>query len=247
MIRTVIRNILKPFSFLPAILLMYMIFQFSSQPGEISSQLSYRVSHKIVVTVDRALHAGMEDWEVDLWISRIHGPVRKLAHMAEYFALAVAVSFPLYVYGIRGIRLMLLAGLICVGFSCSDEYHQAFVSGRSPSVRDVAIDSFGIFWGIIFVRIAGWTGRKTIFLPLSGKNRPARSRTSYNKKKEVPEEMYMPPVPPREPLSGQYPYPAPGYQPPVFDGHIPPAPGYMPPADDPDDPFRDWMDDYRSG
>lgn len=82
--------------------------------------------------------------------------------MTEYFALAVAVSFPLYVYGLHGFLLMLVAGIICVGFSCGDEYHQSFVAGRSPAVKDVCIDSFGVFWGIILVRIIGWTGRKTI-------------------------------------------------------------------------------------
>ena len=62
-------------------------------------------------------------------------------------------------------RLMLTAGIICVGFACGDEYHQSFISGRSPAVKDVCIDSFGVFWGIILVRIIGWTGRKTIFRP----------------------------------------------------------------------------------
>lgn len=160
-----IRTLLKPFSFVPALLLMYMIYSFSAQPGEVSSQLSYKVSYKIVETVDQALNAGMADWEIDTWVYRIHGLVRKLAHMTEYFALAVAVSFPLYVYGVHGIWLMLLAGFICVGFACGDEYHQSFVEGRGPSMRDVAIDSFGVFWGIILVRIVGWTGRKTIFRP----------------------------------------------------------------------------------
>ena len=87
--------------------------------------------------------------------------------MTEYFALAVSVAFPLYVYGLRGIWLMLVAGFICVAFSCGDEYHQSFVAGRSPSKRDVMIDSIGIFFGVILTRIIGWTGRKTIFRPFS--------------------------------------------------------------------------------
>lgn len=173
-----VRTLLKPLSFVPALLLMYMIYSFSAQPGEVSSQLSYKVSYKIVETVDQTLDADMADWEIDTWVYRIHGLVRKLAHMAEYFALAVAVSFPLYVYGVRGIWLMLLAGFICVGFACGDEYHQSFVEGRGPSVRDVAIDSFGVFWGIILVRIVGWTGRKTIF-------RPRKKRSKHSETQNV--------------------------------------------------------------
>ena len=40
--------LLKPLSFLPALLVMYMIFSFSSQDGTESGQLSYKVSQKLV-------------------------------------------------------------------------------------------------------------------------------------------------------------------------------------------------------
>ena len=170
-----IRTLLKPLSFIPALLLMYMIFSFSAQPGEVSAQMSYKVSYKIVQAADYIFDAGLEEWQIGEWANKIHFITRKLAHMTEYFALAVAVSFPLYVYGLHGILLMLVAGLICVGFACGDEYHQAFVAGRGPSVKDVCIDSVGVFFGIIFVRIIGWTGRKTIFKPKE-KVKKARSK-----------------------------------------------------------------------
>lgn len=176
------RTFLKPFSFLPALLLMYMIFTFSSQEGDVSSALSYKVSYHLVEAADQILDAGLEEWEIQSLATRFHGVARKLAHMTEYFALAVAVSFPLYVYGLHGILLMLVAGFFCVAFACGDEYHQSFVAGRSPAARDVLIDSFGVFWGIILVRIIGWTGRKTIFRPL----------------KKKPKRRNYPPYPPEE-------------------------------------------------
>ena len=131
MIRDMIVFILKPFSFLPALTMMYIIFSFSAQDGVDSGSLSYDVSHKIVEIGNEVLQ--------------------------KYFILAVTVSFPFYVYGLRGFPLMLVAGLICVGFACGDEYHQSFVEGRGPSVRDVGIDSIGVFCGILFVRIVCWT------------------------------------------------------------------------------------------
>lgn len=162
---------LKPLSFIPALLMMYMIFSFSSQDGIASSQLSYKVSYKIVETGGQILGEDLEPWEIDSIATRFHGVIRKIAHMGEYFLLAIAVSFPLYVYGLRGILLMLVAGFICVAFACGDEYHQSFVEGRGPSKRDVMIDSFGVFWGIVLVRIIGWTGRKTIFRPFGKKKK----------------------------------------------------------------------------
>lgn len=168
------RNFLKPLSFLPAILLMYMIFSFSSQPGDVSTELSLKVSSEIVRTADYVFDANLNEGQVQNYAQKINFITRKLAHMTEYFALALAVSFPLYVYGLHGILLMLVAGVICVGFACGDEFHQSMVAGRTPAVRDVMIDSFGIFWGIVLVRIIGWTGRKTIFRPK--KKKPKKNR-----------------------------------------------------------------------
>lgn len=200
-----IRTILKPLSFVPALLLMYMIFSFSAQPGEVSSQVSYKVSYKIVEAADYIFDAGLEEWQIGEWAGKINFITRKLAHMTEYFALAVAVSFPLYVYGLHGILLMLVAGLICVGFACGDEYHQAFVAGRGPSVKDVCIDSVGVFFGIIFVRIIGWTGRKTIFKPKEKKKNP-KGKKMRNKKGKYYEDDYY------EDDYRNAPYPPPPYR-----------------------------------
>ena len=148
---------LKPLSFLPAICMMYIIYSFSAQSGEASGSLSYTVSYKIVEIGNDTFDVGISDEQLGYYAKRIEYPVRKLAHMTEYFCLAIAVSFPFYVYGLRGFPLMLVAGLICVGFAAGDEYHQSFVDGRGPSKRDVMIDSIGAFFGIITVRIICWT------------------------------------------------------------------------------------------
>lgn len=156
MIKDFLVFILKPLSFLPAIVMMCIIFSFSAQDGVDSGSLSHEVSVKIVEVGNEVLQKGLSDWEIDEVATKIEYPVRKVAHMTEYFLLAVAVSFPFYVYGLRGFPLMLVAGFICVGFACGDEYHQSFVDGRGPSVRDVGIDSIGVFAGIITVRIFCW-------------------------------------------------------------------------------------------
>lgn len=147
---------LKPLSFLPALLMMYAIFQFSAQTGDVSGNLSYEVSYQIIEIGNDVFHKGLEEWQISEYAFEIEYPVRKLAHMSEYFLLAVALSFPFYVYGLRGFPLMLVAGFICVAFAFSDEYHQSFVAGRGPSLKDVGIDSIGAFFGIVTVRIICW-------------------------------------------------------------------------------------------
>ena len=167
MIKAILRGILQPLSFLPPLVMMYLIYGFSAQDGATSGNLSYKVSEIIVETANEAFELHWSAQEEAHYIERIHHPVRKLAHMTEYFLLAVSVSFPLYVYGVRGIWLLLLAGGFCVGFAALDEYHQSFVAGRGPSKRDVAIDSIGIAVGVILVQIVCFIGRVTVFRPLA--------------------------------------------------------------------------------
>ena len=54
MVKTILRMILKPLSFIPAILMMYLIFSFSAQDGNVSGNLSYQVSEIIVETANEA-------------------------------------------------------------------------------------------------------------------------------------------------------------------------------------------------
>ena len=162
---------MKPLSFIPALVMMYLIYGFSAQDGTASANLSYQVSEIIVETANEAFELEWTPEQVEYYIGRIHHPVRKLAHMTEYFLLAVSVSFPLYVYRVRGIWLLLLSGSMCVGFACLDEYYQSFVAGRGPSKRDVMIDSIGIAVGVILVQIICFIGRVTIFRPLARKRK----------------------------------------------------------------------------
>lgn len=167
-------HLLKPLSFIPAIFLMYMIYSFSADTGAVSSDLSYKVSEKVVIVADRVLNLRLSNDEITYYKERINYPVRKAAHMTEYACLAVAIAFPLYVYGVRGIALMILTGSLCVSYAMLDEYHQSFVAGRSPSGRDVAIDSIGVICGVIIVRVVGWTGRMTVFRPRKKRKKSVR-------------------------------------------------------------------------
>lgn len=168
-IKTLLRTLLKPLSFLPAIVVMVMIFRFSGQEGTDSSALSYKASKVIVEVADEVLDKNLTEEQIGIYAEKYQYYVRKLAHFAEYFILAVSVSFPLYVYGMRGFPLVVFAGAFCIGFACLDEYHQSFVAGRVASQKDVVIDSCGAFLGIIVTRMVGFIGRKTIFAPLAKK------------------------------------------------------------------------------
>lgn len=147
---------LKPLSFIPALVMMYVIFSFSSQTGAESSALSTKVTKGILIVADRLTDQNWTEEDIDARVGRYEHYVRKLAHMTEYCVLAITIALPLYVYGLRGTGLLILVGFLCIAFAASDEYHQSMVANRGPSARDVMIDTCGSVIGIMLVRIFSW-------------------------------------------------------------------------------------------
>lgn len=168
----ILTALLKPLSFVPALLMMYLIFSFSSQTGSESSTLSNKVTESALIVVDHVMDKGWSEEDIQVRVEKYGFYVRKLAHMTEYCILAITISLPLYVYGLRGFGLLLLAGVLCVGFAATDEYHQTMVANRGPSLRDVGIDSIGALIGIVLVQIFSW-------IALGGDTRKRRRRRRY--------------------------------------------------------------------
>ena len=148
-------SFLKPFSTMPALFMLCIIFGFSAQTGETSGNLSYHISYEIVEFGNNLFDLEMDETDLSHYAHTNETPIRKLAHMAEYFLLTIFVLFPFYVYGLRGVRLFLTTGLLCVIFAGLDEFHQYFVSERSASVIDVGIDSIGIGCALLIAKIGG--------------------------------------------------------------------------------------------
>lgn len=90
----------------------------------------------------------------------IHHVIRKCAHFTEYFILSLLV--------LRGIRAgrseariaWALSAIAMVAFYASlDEFHQAFVPGRTPAVTDVLLDTIGAICAQIVFAL--WMSKKT--------------------------------------------------------------------------------------
>ena len=180
-VKKTLRYLLKPLSFVPALCMLYLILYMSSQEGAASTTMSYQVSKTIVLAYNKIFSKGLSNEMLNELIYQIHPLIRKTAHFTEFFALAVTVAFPLYVYKIRGIFLIILGELFCVGVAFLDEYSQSFVFGRNPSYRDVMIDSAGAFCGILIAWIVCYIGRKTVFKCLSLEDYKKKKK-EYNKR-----------------------------------------------------------------
>lgn len=177
-LKKTLRFLLKPLSFIPAILVAAMIFQFSAQNADASSQVSRGLTERIVHSVNYRLEMNWTPAEQEAAVEHLEFYVRKAAHFSEYLVFAMTLSLPLYVYGVRGFRLYLLALFLTAAYACSDEAHQMFVSGREPRLRDVIIDTCGGLTGLLIAHPVYAVLRRTIFSPLS-LERERRMREEY--------------------------------------------------------------------
>ncbi|MDK2809237.1 MAG: hypothetical protein PWP24_1975 [Clostridiales bacterium] len=121
---------------------MLVIFIFSSKEAGQSNAQSYQVG-EVVCTIVNPSFSTLPQQEKQETIESINYMVRKTAHFTEYtmLGLLLGLAFP------NGSRYLLFE--IGVAYAATDEFHQLFVSGRTPQVKDVAIDSMGVLFGLL--------------------------------------------------------------------------------------------------
>ena len=144
-------------SWLLVLLLMVLIFVFSSQKAEASSETSGGFAELLA----RILHSDFDNLSEYVKIDILNDCqfiVRKTAHFSVYGMLGIlsfisckASYFKLY---------WLISATICLLYAVSDEIHQYFVEGRSCEIRDVAIDFSGSLTGIIGIFILSFVFKK---------------------------------------------------------------------------------------
>lgn len=69
--------------------------------------------------------------------------IRKSAHFFIFGALAAAIYY--------AFRKFILAFVITAGFAVIDEYHQSLTGGRTPTIHDVLLDSFGAAFVLLVI------------------------------------------------------------------------------------------------
>ena len=80
-------------------------------------------------------------------VSNISFIIRKLAHFSEYFFLALLAINCFKNYKIKSYYIISI--IFSILYSCTDEFHQLFISGRSGQLIDIGIDSLGIITGAL--------------------------------------------------------------------------------------------------
>lgn len=128
--------------FIPSIILMMIIFSFSSQTGTESSGLS----SQIVLWIQNNLHISIPEIII-----------RKGAHMSEYALLTLTFVYGYHKSDFTINKVYLYSMISCFLYACTDEMHQLFIGGRAGQFTDVLIDTSG---GLIIIIIYLITYRK---------------------------------------------------------------------------------------
>lgn len=94
--------------------------------------------------------------------------IRKLAHVCEFAGLSFFLRLTLESWfgpsrkTKKARRLSLQALLGGFLYACTDEFHQIFVPGRSAGLRDILIDTAGVFLGLIVALVFLWLIRNKL-------------------------------------------------------------------------------------
>lgn len=126
------------------IIWMIIIFMFSNQKSDDSTNLSNGLILKTVRIIEKINHKTYSDEEI---LNKFFVPVRKAAHFLIYLILGILVYLYIKDYSLKS--TIFISIMICCMYACTDEIHQMFVAGRSCEIIDVGIDTIGSLLGIL--------------------------------------------------------------------------------------------------
>lgn len=140
----------KIISFIVLILWMIVIFSFSSADANKSTGTSDKVITTMIKIKDKITNNETPNNEKEIIVKNSSFYIRKLAHITEYLILGFLMFNLLKQYSVTNIYYAIGLSIL---YSCTDEFHQLFISGRSGSIRDVLIDSIGILIGTYLYKL----------------------------------------------------------------------------------------------
>ena len=138
-------NILRIIFLILIIINSLIIFGFSSQNGEESSNLSKMIITKIANILN------VKEENKTIFLDLGEKIIRKLAHFSIYTLLGIwSISF-LYTFNIKLKYQVIITSVWGFLYALTDEFHQMFSNGRHASIDDVIIDTLGVIFGLLLV------------------------------------------------------------------------------------------------
>ena len=142
---------LKHITWLPAVVIMVLIFSFSHKPAVNSNENSLTIANKVLAIYEKVTDQQYDALKRRDQLEKINHFIRKGAHFSEYALLAIAFAFHFFTWKWSKIKIFQLSSIFCAVYAMTDEYHQTFIEGRSGQISDVLIDTAGAVTGALFV------------------------------------------------------------------------------------------------
>ncbi|WP_297429266.1 VanZ family protein [Clostridium sp.] len=147
---------MKTISVILCVFWMVFIFYMSSNNGEISHQKSTKVADFVENTKEKLQNkinknpiennpSAVNKTEKENQLDYI---IRKNAHAFMYMVLSILIANSFFSYNKKGKDAIVYVLFICLFYAVTDEFHQAFVPGRTSYVSDVLIDFGGALLGL---------------------------------------------------------------------------------------------------
>jgi VanZ family protein len=138
---------LKYISWLPAVVIMGIIFYFSSRPVDDSNESSLTITNSILSIYENISNTQYQTEKRGNIIITLNHIIRKGAHFTEYAVLACAIALHFWVSKRKKIWLLMAPIIVSALYASSDEFHQTMVQGRGGQVQDVLLDTTGAIAG----------------------------------------------------------------------------------------------------
>ena len=125
---------------------MMTIFDFSAANGQQSQSYSDGITIKIIRLIKKDCNMLSKDRQQE-YFNQVSFFVRKTGHFLLTFKSIRKIKKKIFI---------LIPTAISLVYAATDEFHQGFVDGRSPGVRDVFIDTLGGFTAAVFITVIAW-------------------------------------------------------------------------------------------
>ncbi len=127
-----------------------VIFNFSAQDSDKSSEQSGVVVDRVVNTIEKKSKKAKKDPSLR---EKVTFYVRKTAHFSIYTLLGLWLMNEANTFDINKKKKWIICLLFGFLYAASDEFHQSFVGGRSQEIRDILIDTIGVAFGCLITVI----------------------------------------------------------------------------------------------
>lgn len=139
-------KIIQIIKLLFVIIWMIIVFCFSNEAGEKSSNTSGRFTQTVVNII--TLHSNTDEETKTNIKEKIEPIIRKLAHYSLYTVGGIVILNYINTYKIKTTKKAITSTITGALYAATDELHQFFMDGRSASIIDIGIDTLGVITGV---------------------------------------------------------------------------------------------------